>query len=170
MVADPKILCFLALAVRMFANGPGYLGSIPGRVIPKTQKWYLMPPCLILSIIRYRSEIKWSNPGKGVAPSSTPWCSSYRKGSLQVTLNYGCQLYLLTYLSINVIFITLSFVILDLSMIIWFQKLHLNDGLVHFASICVTKLCPRNLHFYIAIRISYIFRWGSPHSMMAKRK
>ena len=28
------------------------LGSIPGRVIPKTQKWYLMPPCLKLSIIR----------------------------------------------------------------------------------------------------------------------
>ena len=69
------------------------LGSIPGRVIPKTQKWYLMPPCLTLSIIRYRSRVKWSNPGKGIAPSPTPWCSSYRKGSLQVTLDYGRQLY-----------------------------------------------------------------------------
>ena len=28
-------------AVRMFANGPGDLGSIPGRVIPKTQKMVL---------------------------------------------------------------------------------------------------------------------------------
>ena len=39
-----------------------------------------MPPCLTLSIIRYGSRVKWSNPGKGVAPSPTPWCSSYQKG------------------------------------------------------------------------------------------
>ena len=50
----------------------GDLGSIPGRVIPKTQKWYLMPPYLTFSIIRYGSMVKWSNPGKGVSPSSTP--------------------------------------------------------------------------------------------------
>ena len=61
----------------------------------RLKKWYLMPPCLTLSIIRYGSRVKWSNPGKGVAPSPTPWCSSYRKGSLRVTLNYGRQLYLL---------------------------------------------------------------------------
>ena len=30
--------------VRVFANGLGDLGSIPSRVIPKTQKQYLMPP------------------------------------------------------------------------------------------------------------------------------
>ena len=65
----------------------------------RLKKWYLIHSCLTLSIIRYGSRVKWSNPGKGVAPSPTPWCSSYRKGSLQVTLNYGCQLYfLLTYL------------------------------------------------------------------------
>ena len=50
---------------RVFANGPGDLGSIPGRVIPKT----LIPPCLTLSILRYVSRVKWSNPGKGVAPN-----------------------------------------------------------------------------------------------------
>ena len=33
--------------------------------------------CLTLSIIRYVSRVKWSNPGKGVAPSATPQCSSY---------------------------------------------------------------------------------------------
>ena len=59
----------------------------------RLKKWYLMPPCLTLSIIRYGSRVKWSNPGKGVAPSPTPWCSSYRKGSLRVTLNYGRLLY-----------------------------------------------------------------------------
>ena len=39
------------------------------------------------------SRVKRRNLGKGVAPSPTPWCSSYRKESLRVPLNYGCQLY-----------------------------------------------------------------------------
>ena len=73
--------------VRVFANGPGDRGSVPGQVIPKTQKWYLMPPCLTLSIIRYGSRVKLSNPGKGVVPSPILYCSSsYQKGSLRVTL------------------------------------------------------------------------------------
>ena len=38
---------------------------------------------------RYESRVKWSNPGKRVALSPTPWCSSYRKGNLRVTLDYG---------------------------------------------------------------------------------
>ena len=59
----------------------------------RLKKWYLMPPCLTLSIIRYGSRVKWSNPGKGVSPFPTPWCSSYQKGSLLVTLDYGRQLY-----------------------------------------------------------------------------
>ena len=33
----------------------------------RLKKWYFMPPCLTLSIIRYGSRVKWSNPGKGVA-------------------------------------------------------------------------------------------------------
>ena len=41
------------------------------------KKWYLMPPCLTLSDISYVSRVKWGNPGKGVAPSPTPWCSSF---------------------------------------------------------------------------------------------
>ena len=66
----------IGLAVRVLANGSGDLGSILGRVIPKTQKWYLIPPCLTLSIIWYGSRVKWSNLRKGVAPP-TPLCSSY---------------------------------------------------------------------------------------------
>ena len=76
------------LESRVFANGLWDWGSIPGRVIPKIfKKWYLMPPCLTLSIIRYVSRIKWSNLRKGVAPSPTLWCCSYWRGSLWVTLN-----------------------------------------------------------------------------------
>ena len=82
------------MMVRVFANGPGDLGSIPGRAIPKTQKMVLDASLLR---VMYGSRVKWSNPRKGVVPSPTPWCSSYQKGSLQVTLDYGYQLYLLYY-------------------------------------------------------------------------
>ena len=82
------ILPGIGLMVRVFANGLGDRGSISGRVIPKIKKWYLMPPCLTHSIIRYGSRVKCGNPWKGVAPP-TPWCGSYRKGNLRVTLDYG---------------------------------------------------------------------------------
>ena len=34
----------------------------------RLKKWYLMLPCLTLSIIRDVSRVKWNNPGNGVAP------------------------------------------------------------------------------------------------------
>ena len=45
----------------------------------------------LLNTQHYKVGVKWSNPGNGVAPSPTPWCSSYWKGSLRVTLAYGRQ-------------------------------------------------------------------------------
>ena len=72
---------------RVFTNGLGNRDSILGRVIPNTLKWYLMSPCLTLSIIRYRSRVKWSNPGIGVVLSPTPRCRSYWKRSLRVTFD-----------------------------------------------------------------------------------
>ena len=51
-----------------------------------------MPPCLA-QYYEVRIKVKWSNPGNRVAPSPTPQCSSYWKGSLQVTLDSGHQLY-----------------------------------------------------------------------------
>ena len=84
---------FIGLVGTVLANGPGDLGSILGRIIPKTLKMVLDTSLLNTSNIRYVSRVKWSNPGKGVAPSPTPQCSSNWKGSLLVTLDYGCQLY-----------------------------------------------------------------------------
>ena len=83
--------------VRVFTNGPGDLGSIPGCVIPKTLKMVL--DASLLNIQHYKVQIKGKveKSGKGVAPSPTLWCSSYRKGSLRVTLDYGHQLYLQLY-------------------------------------------------------------------------
>ena len=57
------------LMSRMFADQ----GSVPGRVIPLTQNMVL--DVTLLNTQHYK--VKWSNLGKGLAPSPTPWCSSY---------------------------------------------------------------------------------------------
>ena len=87
----------IGLAVRVFANGPGDLGSIPGRVIPKTQKMLLDSSLLNTQHYKVRNKVKVEQSREGVAPSPTHWCSSYRKGSLRVTLDYGRQLYLIVF-------------------------------------------------------------------------
>ena len=90
--AGCKIRVFLiSLVGRVFATGPG-----DWRSIPRLKKWFLIPPYLTLSNIRYGSMVKWSNPGIGVAPSPTPRYSSYWKGSLRVALDDNHQIYLLT--------------------------------------------------------------------------
>ena len=73
----------IGLAVRVFANGPGDLGSIPGRVIPKTQKMVLDASLVNTQHYKVRIKGKVEQSWEGVAPSPTPWCSSYRKGSLR---------------------------------------------------------------------------------------
>ena len=101
----------------------------------RLKKWYLMPPCLTLSIIRYGSRVKLSNPGKGVAPSPTHWCSSYRKGSLRVTLDYGRQLYF-TYIYIYILYIYIYIYILGQG---------LSKNYVIKASHEKGEVCPRGL-------------------------
>ena len=64
----------------------------------RLKKWYLILPCLTLSIIRYVSRVKWSNPRRGVAPSLTSRCSSYWKGSLRVALDYSRKKYIYVYI------------------------------------------------------------------------
>ena len=52
----------------MFNNELWRRDSIIGQIIPKTQKWYLIPQCFTLSIIWYASKVKWHNPGKELCP------------------------------------------------------------------------------------------------------
>ena len=85
------IMIMIGLPVRVFARQTGVQSQVES--YQRLKKWYLLPPCLTLSIIRYESRVKWNNPGKGVAPFHTRWCNSYWKGSLRVTLDYGRQLY-----------------------------------------------------------------------------
>ena len=63
-VQIPSNPVFIGLVGRVFANGLGDLGSIPGRVIPKTLKMVLVTS--LLNTQQYISRVKWSNPGKGV--------------------------------------------------------------------------------------------------------
>ena len=73
----------------VFANGQGDWGSIPARVLPKTQKMVRDSSLLNPQHCKVQMNDKWSNPWKGEAPSPTPRCSSYWKGSLRVTLDYS---------------------------------------------------------------------------------
>ena len=55
-------------AVRVFANGPGDLGSIPGRVIPKTLKMEL--DTTLLNTQHYKARFK------GKVEQSREWSSA----------------------------------------------------------------------------------------------
>ena len=79
----------IGIMVRVFANGLEDLGSILGRVIPKTQKIMLDAVLLNTQYYNVRIKSKWSNPRKGVVSSPTSWCCSYWKGNLSVFLDYG---------------------------------------------------------------------------------
>ena len=57
------------LVGRVFANGLGDLGSIPGCVMPKTLKMVLDAFLLNTQQYKVQSRVKWSNPEKRVAPS-----------------------------------------------------------------------------------------------------
>ncbi len=56
---------------RVFANGPIDWGSIPGRVIPKTQKMVLDATLFNTQHYKVRIKGKESNPEKGVVLSPT---------------------------------------------------------------------------------------------------
>ena len=60
------------------------------RVLPKTKKKMVLN-AFLPNTQHYKVQIKgkWSNPGKGIAPSPKPWSNTYWKGSLRVSLDYG---------------------------------------------------------------------------------
>ena len=90
---NSQSLHLILIYIRVFANGPGDRGSIPGCVIPKTQKMLL--DASLLNIQQYKVGItgKVEQSREGVAPSPTRQCSSYRKGSLRVITDLRRRLY-----------------------------------------------------------------------------
>ena len=65
---------FIGLMSRVLSNGPGDLGSIPGRVIPKTQKMIL--DTALLSTQHYKVSIK------SKVEQSREWSSALPKTSV----------------------------------------------------------------------------------------
>ena len=61
----------------VFTNGLGDRGSNLGRVIPKVQKMVLDAALLNTQHYKVRIKGKVEQSKEGVAPSSTPWSSSY---------------------------------------------------------------------------------------------
>ena len=57
---------------RVFTNGPGDLGSIPVRVLPKTQKMVLDATLLNTQSYKVRIKGKVEQSREGLAPSPTP--------------------------------------------------------------------------------------------------
>ena len=68
-------LNFLSNSLRSFFSSPTLFLGVGQRL----KKYYLLPLCLTLSIIRFRSRVTWSNPWKGVAFSPTRWCTKLSK-------------------------------------------------------------------------------------------
>ena len=71
---------------RVFANDTGDLGSISGHVIPKTLKMVLDTSFLNTQQYKVLSRVKWSNPGKGVAPSLHLGVVAIKKGAFWLPL------------------------------------------------------------------------------------
>ena len=69
----------IGMMVRIFAKGPGNRGSIPGRIIVRTQNMVLDASLLSTQHYKVRIKGKLRNPRKREAPSSTTRCCRYVK-------------------------------------------------------------------------------------------
>ena len=73
--------------IRLFTNGPGDWGSIPGRIITKTLKMVLHTS--LLNTQQYKVRIKGKVEQSWERSNALPYilCGTYWKGSLRVTLD-----------------------------------------------------------------------------------
>ena len=155
MISVPDI----GLAVRVFANGAGDQGSIPGRVIPKTQKIVLDASLLNTQHYKVRNKGKVEQSREGVALSPTLRCSSYRKGSLRVTLDFGHQIYLLIWY--QVILSNTD----NLKTVLWFQVFLSNTNNYIVSSkyfyLLIVVFCPHLNIFKLLIKIIHKNKYSS---------
>ena len=70
-----EVLPDIGQMARVFANGPGDLGSIPSRVIPKTQKMALDASLFNTqySKVRIKGKVGWSWKRSGILPYTLVW-------------------------------------------------------------------------------------------------
>ena len=126
-----------------------------------------MPPCLILSIIRYGSKIKWNNPRKGVTPVEVKWLTwlpswIFLVKASQLSLRHFIEEHLMQQVGCSVLpgwpiqYISMSGVYLwcqdDLSnTFAWVVSIHpyihpVNGNGNHFLLVCQTTLKSTNIH------------------------
>ena len=146
----------IGLVGRVFANGPGDLGSIPGRVIPKTQKMVL--DASLLNTQHYKVRIKGKVEQSRKRSSAIPRLSSYWKRRHRVTLDYSRLLYFLKFYSI---------LFLRLYRIKWFQILRCitNNSIKHQSFIYAQLNNQTVLFLTIQLDISHLFA----HSLNVKQ-
>ena len=77
----------IGLMSRVFANSPGDRGSIPGWVIPKTQKMVLDAALLNAQHYKVKIKVKWSNPGNRVEPPLQLGVIAIEKGAVTKVAN-----------------------------------------------------------------------------------
>ena len=139
----------------MFANDPGERGSIPRRVIPKTQKMVLDASLLNSQHFKVRIKGKQSNIEEEAASFCTPCCGCSWKVSLRIALDY-CQTTYFTYIYIYIYTPTQKYTIYNLLiMIIRYikdkAKRHLN---LKWKEISIHFLY---LYYHLCLILKFIF-------------
>ena len=88
----------------MFANGPEDRGSIPPRIIPKTQKMVLDAALLNTQYYKVRINVKQSNQWNGVTPSLHLDVVAIEKGAFKspstTVANFTTYIYIYIYIII----------------------------------------------------------------------
>ena len=146
---------------RVFANSPGDLGSIPGRVIPKTFKMVL--DTSLLNTHQCKVSIK------GKVEQSRERCSSYWKGNLWSPTTIVSTLLYFTLLNVLQLRIRVDLGIMEIKLYTFFKlqdrKLTIRHCLASYlglgkivfdCGIISTKLL-RNVKIYIYIYIYILF-------------
>ena len=115
----------------------------------RLKKWYLMLACLTLSILRYLSRVKWSNPVKVLEPYPTPRCSRYRKGCFVYP-----RLQSLTLLTLNICIYIYNIYIY---IYIWIYIIYMCTYIFRYIHIYSYIYIHTHTHTYIYIYI-YIYK------------
>ena len=100
----------IGLVGRVFAKGSKTEVQSQVESYQRLKKHYLILPCLTLSIIRYESKVKWSNPGKEWHPSLHLGVVAIEKGAFKSQLRSPTFTYFY------------SIIIICLHIVIWFSS------------------------------------------------
>ena len=139
------------------------------------KKWYLMPPCLTLSIIRWGSRVKWSNPGNGVAsPLHLGVVAIERGGAFGSLSTMVVNFTLLIRYSVR---IKLKFLLsfcryTDWSWYLWFLTGHPSKQLTGLLLLNFSVLAGTGalILTWLTLLVGLTMCWPYPHSSKKKKK